>query len=291
MHPEVILRKVRTTAMNERVEWADPSYDRPHGFTLIELLVVIAIIAILAGMLLPALSKAKLRAGGIACMNNSRQLGLAYVLYGQDFSDICLGPFSSPSAPAWVEGGMFGASDSADIRELTNSPTYKYLSTPTVFRCPADTALLRVSSKLLPRNRSYSMNAFMGDSSTSWVVDNSQTFQVARKFSNFGSPGASEVFILIDEHENSINDSHFFPFSNLRTFSNGTAWLDAPSGRHGNAAGLTFADGHSAIKKWRSNVSGFKRKGNEAVVNDISWLPKADREDWAWFSEHIASRK
>jgi hypothetical protein len=186
---------------------------------------------------------------------------------------------------------MFGAADSASLSQLTNSPTYKYLSTPNVFRCPADTAMLRVGGKLLPRNRSYTMNAFMGDTATPWVVNNSPPFKVARKLTEFSSQGASDVYILIDEHENSINDSHFFPFDNLKTFANNTRWLDAPSGRHGNAAGLTFAEGHSAIKKWRSNVSGYKRKGGEAIPNDMSGIPPADRADWVWFTEHMASRR
>jgi prepilin-type N-terminal cleavage/methylation domain-containing protein/prepilin-type processing-associated H-X9-DG protein len=264
------------------------SLDRAEGgFTLIELLVVIAIIAILAGMLLPALAKAKLKAGGIRCMSNDKQLGLAYILYSHDFEDIALGPFQTPIAPAWCDGNVTGVPESIDYKFITNSPTYKYLSSREVFRCPADQAGLKYQGKLVLRNRSYAMNAFMGATTTSWVTQNSH-LKAARKMSDLHAP--AEIYVLVDEHENSINDSHFFPFNNLRSYGN-QKWLDAPSGRHVNAAGFTFADGHAEVKKWASKIDGFRRRGNEVIANDITWLPKAEPSDFTWMTNRIASPK
>ncbi len=278
------MNPVREFANDIRVKITFPANAKSSNrsaFTLIELLVVIAIIAILAAMLLPALAKAKQKAHGIKCMNNSRQFALAWLLYSTDNNDrIC--PTTGTGAtgqPNWCgPSRMDIAGEDADVNDLQQGLLWPYAKSLSLYKCPADPKV----SQNLPRRptvRSMSMNAWLnpvgGDPDGIGLSTPGRKFRKQTDIS--GRIGPATLWVVLDENDKTINDG-WFVVSASQFGANGTVWVDVPGSYHNNAGGLAFADGHAEIKKWRDkNVTGqnvqlFLPGDSANNYRELNWL-------------------
>jgi len=257
---------------------------RRPGFTLIELLVVIAIIAILAGMLLPALGKAKQKAQGIGCQNNLRQLMLGWHLYAGDFNDNLVRSAGLDSLVStvnatknyplnqWCMGTMEVAPSWTNTLLIQDSLLFKYVGALPTYRCPADRATTKDpygGKGGVPKVRSMSMNAWMNPINP-WAADRPNGPNPVTNFRRLNSIRSPvDTWVTIDENPASINDGWFV------CAPGDQAWVDIPATYHNNAGGLSFVDGHAEIKKWKdASILGKKA--------DIGAVPRDGRGDLRW---------
>ena len=286
-----------------------------RGFTLIELLVVIAIIAILAAMLLPALSKAKERGRMIVCVSDLRQMAMAWSMYPGDSNDRLPpnhdGHVSMDAAgnwsptPNWIAGWLNFSpnnTDNTNIGYLQKGLLAPYCGKQTaIYKCPSDKYLCTENGQGMDRVRSISMNAFIegyaynnpadGEGysyplgQSHWYHAGSvATYRSYNKLSDITVPAPVDLFVFSEEHPDSINDGWMNVISSQLPH-----WEDLPGSFHGKGTVFSFADGHAAYHRW--SVPAYTCVPVAMASNPINtWPPGNPPDDYYWAASHATAK-
>ena len=302
MNPTPIsLLRSRSPSSRDRqsVVISNPTPSR-RGFTLIELLVVIAIIAILAGMLLPVLSKSKLKATKAACLSNQKQLALGFVMYADDnrdrivFTNPGAGQVSNPGGGFWpgphTDFGTYlditaGLSTAVAQRYVENGikrgPLFQYVKNTGAYHCPGD-----LRTKTLKPGQGYAYDSYSkanGMNGGSWQGTDQPPYT---KMSTV--IGAAEAMIFLEE-------------ADPRGYNLGTwvidvkpspGWVDPFAIFHGDVSTIAFADGHAESHTWRDkNVIKAARDSSKGI-NSFYWAGgNANNGDFRWIYQRYKHQK
>jgi prepilin-type N-terminal cleavage/methylation domain-containing protein/prepilin-type processing-associated H-X9-DG protein len=287
---------------------------RTRGFTLIELLVVIAIIAVLAALLLPALTRAKLKAQGVQCMNNGRQLAMAWRMYTEDNNERLLyasahlltppgnhlPTFNADCWPyTWCTGKMnFDAGNPSNYDpnvDIYQSPLWPYCGKNlAIWRCPADRSYIDLGTVRKPRLRSMAMNAFLGGFGGKGIPTGDMTsYLLYLKFGELSKPGPDRIFLFVDERQDAINWGNYI--HDMTGYSpnmpGAWRWLDIPAAYHGNACGLAFCDGHSEIHHWKDGRTSRPIEEQGIIFDGKTPIPSPNNIDISWMQDRTTRPK